>query len=159
MPEDADRTSREARGAPPRRRFFERLLEVVAAGYFGVILYPLYRYLASGPKLVQSVEVTAVTVGTLKDMPPNTAKMFRFGGAPGVLIRAADGTLHAFNATCTHLNCTVQYRSDWEKIWCACHGSRFDTATGANESGPAPRPLLSWKVEVSEKGEIFVTRA
>jgi len=157
--ENLEPTSREAGGAPPRRRFFERLLEVMAAGYLGVILYPLYRYLASGSKLVQPVEVTAVTLGPLKELPPNTARLFRFGGAPGILVRTLDGELRAFNAICTHLNCTVQYRSDWQKIWCACHGSRFNAQTGANETGPAPRPLQAWKVQVSTEGEIVVTRA
>jgi nitrite reductase/ring-hydroxylating ferredoxin subunit len=156
--EVTDRTSREARGAPPRRQFFERFLELFAAGYFSVILYPLYRYLRSGPKLVETVEVTAVKVGKLVDVPPNSAKMFKFGGTPGILVRTAAGELHAFNAICSHLRCTVQYRSDWERIWCACHGSRFDTVNGTPQGGPAPGPLKQWKVEVAN-GEIFVSRA
>jgi nitrite reductase/ring-hydroxylating ferredoxin subunit len=158
MAETKDRTSREARGAPPRRRFFEGVLEFFAGLYFLVILYPLYKYLTSGQRLVETVEVTAVKIGKLADLKPNTAKMFKFGGSPGILVRTPTGELHAFNAICTHLRCTVQYRNDWQRIWCACHDSRFDTANGAPESGPAPAPLRQWKVEVAD-GEIYVSRA
>lgn len=144
--------------ARPRRRFLERLLEFFAALYFGVILYPLYRYLRSGPKLVETVEVTAVKIGKLADLPPNSAKMFKFGGTPGILVHTAAGDLYAFNAICTHLNCTVDYLEKEKRIWCACHGSRFDPVNGRPEGGPAPAPLKQWKVEVAN-GEIFVSRA
>jgi len=149
----------ETQEAPARRNFLRRLLPAVAAGYLGVLLYPLYRYLRAGPKLIETVEVSAVKVGNLADFPPNSAKMFKFGGIPSILVRSASGEFYAFNAICTHLRCTVQYRSDWEQIWCACHGSRFAASSGRPLAGPAPAPLKAWKVEVSAAGEVFVSRA
>lgn len=141
----------------PRRRFFERILQFFVALYGLVILYPLYKYLKAGPRLVETVEVTAVKVGKLAELEPNSAKMFKFGGTPGILVRTSEGELRAYNAICTHLRCTVQYKPEWTRIWCACHDSRFDASSGAPQSGPAPAPLKQWKVEVAN-GEIIVSR-
>ena len=41
-------------------------------------------------------------------------------------------------------------------IWCACHNGRYDL-TGKNISGPPPRPLEEFKVNV-RGDEIVVSR-
>ena len=66
--------------------------------------------------------------------------VFKFGTKPGLLIRTADGELQAYNAVCTHLQCTVQYKADTAQIWCACHNGLYDLQ-GNVVSGPPPRPL------------------
>jgi Rieske Fe-S protein len=92
----------------------------------------------------------------LGDLKPNTGKIFRFGDLPALLILTSDGTYHAISAVCTHLNCTVQFRSDAQAVWCACHDGLY-TVDGRNISGPPPRPLQAY--EVFLKGdEIFVRR-
>jgi Rieske Fe-S protein len=63
------------------------------------------------------------------------------------LVRTPAGELRAFSAVCTHLNCTVQYRADIGHIWCACHNGHFDLS-GQNISGPPPRPLDAFVVNV-----------
>jgi Rieske Fe-S protein len=60
----------------------------------------------------------------------------------------SDGAYVAMAATCTHLSCTVQYRSDIRQVWCACHNGIYDLA-GRNVSGPPPRPLEVYDVHVS----------
>jgi nitrite reductase/ring-hydroxylating ferredoxin subunit len=35
-------------------------------------------------------------------------------------------------------------------IMCQCHGSEFDVTTGAVISGPAPRPLNVYEVQVAD---------
>ncbi|MGQ9834577.1 MAG: QcrA and Rieske domain-containing protein, partial [Thermoanaerobaculaceae bacterium] len=57
-----------------------------------------------------------VLAGKLSDLPPNSGKIFRFGAKPGILIRTPAGEVRAFAAICTHLNCTVQYRADFQHI-------------------------------------------
>jgi glycine/D-amino acid oxidase-like deaminating enzyme/nitrite reductase/ring-hydroxylating ferredoxin subunit len=53
------------------------------------------------------------------------------------VFRCADGRLSAFSARCPHLGCAVRW-SATEKSWdCPCHGSRFDSQTGAVLNGPA----------------------
>ena len=61
----------------------------------------------------------------------------------------------ALAATCTHLDCIVQYREDTKQIWCACHNGVYDL-NGRNISGPPPRPLKIFDVKVV-KDEIIIT--
>src|ERR1039458_7294632 len=89
-------------------------------------------------------EVIASKTGEMK---PNSGKIFRFGSRPGLLILESDGTYRALSATCTHLACTVQYRSDLREIWCACHNGIYDL-NGRNVSGPPPRPLTLFDVHL-----------
>jgi thiosulfate dehydrogenase [quinone] large subunit len=69
-------------------------------------------------------------------------------GTPALVIRAQDGTLSAFEATCTHAGCEVGWRAG--EIRCPCHHARFDPATGEPTRGPAREPLAV--VAVVERG-------
>ena len=77
-------------------------------------------------------------------------------GVLRVLIRTDGGNFRAFAATCTHLDCIVQYRADLKQIWCACHNGLYDTH-GRNVSGPPPRPLEEFSVNIVND-EILVSR-
>jgi Rieske Fe-S protein len=90
------------------------------------------------------------------DLAANSAEIFKFGNRAGILVRTPSGELRAFSATCTHLNCIVQYRDDIGHIWCACHNGHFDL-NGLNVSGPPPAPLEAYVVNVRED-EIVVSR-
>jgi Rieske Fe-S protein len=117
-------------------------------------LYPVLRYLV--PPAVTNLggdEIVACKVGDLK---PNSSKIFRFGSRPGLLMLTAQGEYRALSAVCTHLGCTVQYRSDSQQIWCACHNGVYDL-TGRNISGPPPRPLEDFDVHV-RGAEVVVSR-
>ena len=61
------------------------------------------------------------------------------------------------SAVCTHLSCTVQYRSDLQEIWCACHNGHYDL-NGRNVAGPPPRPLRSFTV-TEQNGDVVVSRS
>ena len=76
------------------------------------------------------------------ELPPGKAKMILYGRIPVLLLRPAEGNaaLRMFVATCTHLNCTVSYQEDENRIYCACHDGIYDTE-GRVVSGPPPRPL------------------
>lgn len=134
-----------------RRGFLDSLL---GAGFVSTIVamaYPVWRYLippASGEPVTQSV--VAAQASQLK---ANTGMLFKFGSRPGLLIRNQDGELLAFNAVCTHLDCTVQYRADTSQIWCACHNGFYDLS-GNVVSGPPPRPLE--RFVVNQRGEDIV---
>jgi cytochrome b6-f complex iron-sulfur subunit len=138
-----------------RRRFLDRLLGVGFVSTIVAMAYPVWRYLippASGEPVTQSV--VAAQASQLK---ANTGMLFKFGSRPGLLIRNPDGELQAFNAVCTHLDCTVQYKADTSQIWCACHNGFYDLS-GNVVSGPPPRPLE--RFVVNQRGEdIVVSRA
>jgi cytochrome b6-f complex iron-sulfur subunit len=72
------------------------------------------------------------------------------------LLRTASGEFRAFEAVCTHLDCTVQFKKDLGVIWCACHNGKYDL-NGRNISGPPPRPLNPYKVIVQGE-EVFVSK-
>jgi cytochrome b6-f complex iron-sulfur subunit len=130
---------------PTRRRLMELFL---GSGLFASLVsfvYPVLRYLVPPPVAdLGGDEVIAAKVGDLK---LNAAKIFRFGNRPGLLLRVGEGEYRAFSATCTHLSCTVQYRTDLHGIWCACHNGMYDL-NGRNVSGPPPRPLENYQVHV-----------
>jgi Rieske Fe-S protein len=129
-----------------RRSFINWLLATSTGAFLLAVLYPVSRYLIPPP----AGESAAATV-TLRIKPvevkPNSGLIFKFGSRPGILVRTPAGELRAFSATCTHLNCTVQYRSDVSHIWCACHNGHFDL-NGNNIAGPPPRPLDQYVVNV-----------
>ncbi len=143
-----------------RRGFIARAgLGAVGLCYAGAVAYPVYRYLAAPAE--QAAELAAITEVKIPEekMPsPGTALMFRFGSRPTMLIHHKDGTLACLTAVCTHLGCTVQYQPEQDHIHCACHGGVYDARTGANISGPPPKPLQRFNVERAN-GQILITRA
>jgi cytochrome b6-f complex iron-sulfur subunit len=146
-------------GESTTRRLF--LVAAGAAGlaYTAALAYPIYRYLASPEEM--AMEATAVTEVTLNDaekLPAGSVLMFKFGSSPALLIHHADDRWIAMTAVCTHLGCTVQYEPQADRIHCACHGGVYNPYTGANVSGPPPKPLKLFKVAVSESG-VNVSRA
>jgi Rieske Fe-S protein len=137
-----------------RRRFLNILLGGGFLILLGQITYPLFRYVLP-PKVAEPIP-SSVVVGKLNELAPNSGKIFRFGPKPGLLIRTAVGEYRAFTATCTHLNCTVQYRQDLNHIWCACHDGHYDLS-GVNIAGPPPRPLEQFKITI-RNDEIVVSK-
>lgn len=145
----------ESSGAQPTRRGFAGLL--LGGGMIASIvsfIYPVLRYLVPPP--TQDLGSSEVVAGKIGELKPNTFKIFRFGSKPGLLVHTAEGEFHAMSATCTHLSCTVQYRSDLHQVWCACHNGTYDL-DGRNISGPPPRPLQAFQVHV-RGDEIVVSR-
>ena len=136
----------EAGEGSARRRFINWLLGTGVGGMALAVVYPVVRFLIppkSGEPSIASVTVPWKPA----ELKVNSGRIFKFGGKPGLLVKTPGGELRAFNAICTHLNCTVQYREDRHDIWCACHNGVYDL-TGRNVSGPPPRPLEVLKVNV-----------
>jgi len=134
-----------------RRSFLDWLLGGGVAALAGAVLYPVLRFITP-PKLPEAVQ-SSVAAAKVSDLKPNTGMIFRFGKEPGILIMTQAGKYRAFSATCTHLDCTVQYRPDLGEIWCACHNGHYDL-NGKNIAGPPPRPLTPYNVTV--RGEEIV---
>lgn len=88
-----------------------------------------------------------------------------------VFVFRQKNTLHCISATCTHLGCTVKMQrlsqpkkvavrgreiDEQVEFACPCHGSKY-YGDGTNYSGPAPRPLAHYKLEVApEDGQLIV---
>ncbi|UCG51999.1 MAG: Rieske (2Fe-2S) protein, partial [Candidatus Latescibacterota bacterium] len=108
---------------------------------------PIVSYLR--PPKVPEANVQSVKAGLASEFPQNTAQIVKFGRKPVILIRTEAGDFRALSATCTHLDCIVQYREDLKQIWCACHNGLYDLK-GRNISGPPPKPLDEYAVKVIE---------
>jgi cytochrome b6-f complex iron-sulfur subunit len=145
---------------PLSRRLFVKVgLGAFGAAYAAGIAYPVYRYLAApAVRASEAAAVTEVEIPDAMKLQPGSALMFRFGTRPAMLIHHADDSWVALSAVCTHLGCTVQYEKDKQRIHCACHGGVYDARTGANVSGPPPKPLQKFNVEVAN-GKVIVKRA
>ncbi len=137
-----------------RRRFVNVFLGGSLLGAVASLLYPVIRFLIP-PRQAEALtkRVAAAKVG---EIAPNSAKVFKFGSSPALLINTADGQLRAFSAICTHLTCTVSYEADTGTMYCPCHNGRFDLS-GNVISGPPPRPLDAYEVEVAG-ADIYVSR-
>lgn len=122
--------------------------------WLGSIVFPVGTYL--WPKEEEAPE-TEKNVGKVDDFKNDTGTIIPFGGKPAIIIRTAEGEFKAFEAVCTHLDCTVQYRPDFGMIWCACHNGKYDL-TGKNISGPPPRPLIALSIRKTENDEIIISR-
>jgi Rieske Fe-S protein len=160
MPADVSHPTGE-RTQPPtdarlsRRGMVDWLLGTSLGAFLLSVFYPIARYLV--PPAAAESSVASVTVPIkASDVKPNTGHIFKFGNRPAILIRTARGELRAFSAICTHLNCTVQYRPDLARIWCACHNGHYDL-NGRNIQGPPPRPLEMFAVNV-RNDEIVVRK-
>ena len=137
-----------------RRDFLKYFLTTGLIGFAVSIFYPLFSYLK--PPKQNEVEVSSVMAGKIDDFAPDSGKIIKFGSKPVILIRLKDKTFRAFSATCTHLACTVQFRSDLGLIWCACHNGKYDL-NGRNISGPPPRPLTEYNV-IQKGKEIYISK-
>ncbi len=140
--------------APGRRSVLNWLLGTWSVGVLGAIVFPVLRFLV--PPDVPEAPTASVKGGPASTLAPNSARIVPFGSTPALVVRTASGDLKAFNATCTHLACTVQYRTDLEHIWCACHNGHYDL-NGKNISGPPPRPLTEYDARV-QGDEIVISR-
>ena len=141
-----------------RRTFLDALLATGFVSTAAAIAYPVSQFLippAGGEPATESA-----SAGRAAALRPNSAAIFKFGNRPGIVVRTVDGDVRAFSAVCTHLDCTVQFKSDTSQLWCACHNGTYDLA-GNVVSGPPPRALEKFVVNIRGEGadaEIVVSR-
>lgn len=137
-----------------RRSFVNGFLATTLAALAAAVGYPFLRFL-SPPKLPEATG-SRVLAGNVTELADTKWKIFAFGQEPGILVKIDKGEYRAFTATCTHLDCTVQFDNDTKRIWCPCHNGFYDLE-GRNVAGPPPRPLTSFDVQLVDE-DIFVTR-
>ncbi|RKE19496.1 thiosulfate dehydrogenase [quinone] large subunit [Streptomyces sp. TLI_171] len=91
------------------------------------------------PQAGPSVAAAQVPVGgsaTVKDPASGDAVY---------IVQPAAGQYAGLSSVCTHSGCAVNPPKDGQ-LYCPCHGSKFDAATGAVITGPAVKPLPKYTV-------------
>lgn len=166
---------RSARGVKSRREFIWGLASG-AAGMLGIgLLVGLFRRGDATGGVGGGATPTAVpptaTVGSntattggsaiaqVSAVPANSAASFTIpaNGDPGVLVHLNSGQFVAFDATCTHAGCPVQYDSGSQLLICPCHGAEFDPAQAAAlMQGPAGTPLLAVPIHIDGTGQVLL---
>ena len=129
-----------------RRRWLLSCLQAAVATTLAAIFYPVVQFLkpreatrSGALEMVAPYRMDQLRPGADGHWPPP----FNFGGKPCLLI-LVDGEPRAFNAVCTHVQCTVEYRHAEGDIFCNCHNGVYNI-NGQNVSGPPPRPLEVYK--------------
>lgn len=83
----------------------------------------------SGSKVVATA--TDVPIGSVfKFTDPNS-------GMPAYLLQPAAGTFIAYSSKCTHQGCVVEAYPDANAFKCACHGAKYDLASGEPDEATA----------------------
>lgn len=118
--------------------------------------------LGTGDAATATASATGGTaIATASQVPVNSATSFTVpsNGDPGVLVHLTNGNFVAFDATCTHAGCPVQYDPASKLLLCPCHGAAFDPSqSAAVVQGPTDMPLTSVAVHVdSASGSITVS--
>jgi len=139
---------------PKKRDLLKYIMGGGLLAFFASVFYPIMAYLK--PPVQTEVEVKSVSGGKVGELEPESGKIVKFGTKPVLLVRTADDEYKAFAGTCTHLDCTVQFKKDIGMIWCACHNGKYDLS-GRNVSGPPPRPLDPYKV-IIQGDEILIAK-
>lgn len=92
-------------------------------------------------------------IAKISDVPVNSSVNFTIpaNGDPGILIHLSSGQFVAFDATCTHAGCPVDYDPSLKDLVCPCHGAAFDPSRAAAVvNGPAQTPLTSVPITVDQ---------
>ena len=97
-----------------------------------------------------------VRVCTLPELPPGTMKGIQLQNDRRVLVANIDGTLHAWDGTCTHEEADLSTGFLLgERVTCPLHLSVFDLNTGEAVTPPATVALKKYKIKV-ENEDIYV---
>ncbi|HJW95875.1 MAG TPA: ubiquinol-cytochrome c reductase iron-sulfur subunit [Thermoanaerobaculia bacterium] len=134
-----------------RRQMLNWFLGTSIGALIASVIYPVLRYMT--PPKITEASTNQIEAGEVNDpqLLERGYKIVRFGAEPVILVKAADNDFRAFSATCTHLDCIVGFQKEQTRIYCNCHGGCYDLQ-GRNVSGPPPRPLTPYKVNVVAKG-------
>lgn len=139
---------------PPmsRRGFLYALVGFSALATAGGVLTPIISYLWP-PKKAAGAKGERVAVASVADLPVGKGAVYSVANKPVLVVNTGEG-LKAVSAVCTHLGCIVFWDAEKKAIRCPCHEAYF-TLTGAVISGPPPKPLDTYQVQI-EGEKIYV---
>lgn len=110
---------------------------------------------------VDFTKIEKIKVGPPDKFPPNSVDE-TFKKDSIWIVRDAEKIV-ALKAVCTHLGCTPNWSENENKFKCPCHGSGFRgpkgfLVSGMNFEGPAPVPLVRYKITIGDDGQLVVDK-
>jgi Rieske Fe-S protein len=131
---------------PNRRAVLQGAAVAAVSGVAGFVAFSLRDEEAADPAYAEDEAASSGGQGTVlasvDDIPDGGGVIVQDAN---VVVTRDGSSIQAFSAVCTHQGCTVASVQDG-RISCACHGSVFDSGTGAVLQGPAQRPLAPVEV-------------
>lgn len=119
-----------------RRQFLRTSVHVCGVATLAFGGYVVARFLTPLPEGLGEQEVEIRD----EELQRGTAVQVLHKGKPVLVLRDADGKLHALSAVCTHLGCLVKWSTERQLVECPCHNASFGL-DGTVLGGPAPEPL------------------
>jgi Rieske Fe-S protein len=107
---------------------------------------------ATGQASADGGAATGTLLGLITDIPVGGGMIYT--SEKIVVTQPAKGVFKAFSAVCTHVGCICNKVANGT-IDCPCHGSEFKITDGAVVTGPAPAPLPTRTITVSD-GKILL---
>jgi Rieske Fe-S protein len=155
----------DAKPGPSRRTFLGIIVGVINVGVAAAFIGPVTKFIAS--PLGRRSQETWVPILSEADLPVGTTKevTFRMPVWDGyrevergysLFVRRYEDHVVAFDPSCTHLGCRVEYQGEKNRYFCPCHGGVFD-GDGNVVSGPPPKPLEQYPTKI-EGGQIWVSK-
>jgi menaquinol-cytochrome c reductase iron-sulfur subunit len=147
-----------------RRSFYGFFINLLGTGIAAIVGIPAALYLLLKPNSTAIGDL--IEVADLDSVPTDKPKevLFTHTRIDGWkktrektstwLVKDAAGKVTAFAPACTHLGCAYHWEADAKNFLCPCHDSVFDVS-GKVLSGPAPRPLDRFSVEI-DNGKVLV---
>ncbi len=143
----------------PQRKTRRGFLREILFGWFALTVLPMIYVIAEYiyPKSAKEINLLDYPVAKLADVPVNSFKIFKVKKKPVIVMNSEQGQIKAMSLVCTHLGCVVEFKPEEKKFHCNCHGSIFDK-DGINLSGPAPKPLIPYRVKLTNT-DILISEA
>ncbi len=156
--------------APSRRSFLTKATAIIAGGLAGLVplassvvffLDPIIKRRDSASGFLRAGNISQLPAdGTperfvLKADIHDAWSLYRNRVLGSIYLRLMpNGQVIAFNDTCTHLGCKVDYQAANKRFFCPCHHSAFDLE-GKRQNQTPPRDMDDLQVDIRD-GEVFV---
>jgi Rieske Fe-S protein len=137
---------------------------LIPAGTGTVVMLAPLKEAAVGPVTARLTTLDALPVGgapqlfqVIAERKDAWTRHAASGLGAVFLQRTGERELRAFNASCPHLGCAVEFRGGIQSFYCPCHNSTFAVDGAINDpASPALRPLDALDVEIRDGGEVWV---